>query len=117
MKRPKPCRPHANVGSTLLAVAKDYGADLLVMGCYGHSRLREFVLGEEAREPTQDLFACVTHQVREIPTQRSLLLDLEVWLPNRSRLHDLVRPTVEARRNVQAMPVQGGPLFECVFYA
>ena len=38
-------RPHANVGSTLLAVAKDYGADLLVMGCYGHSRLREFVLG------------------------------------------------------------------------
>jgi nucleotide-binding universal stress UspA family protein len=25
--------------------AKEYGADLLVMGCYGHSRLREFVLG------------------------------------------------------------------------
>ena len=38
-------RPHANVGQTLLMHAKDYGADLLVMGCYGHSRLREFVLG------------------------------------------------------------------------
>jgi len=34
-----------NVGRTLLMQAKDYGADLLVMGCYGHSRLREFVLG------------------------------------------------------------------------
>jgi nucleotide-binding universal stress UspA family protein len=38
-------RPHANVGQTLLLQAQDQGADLLVMGCYGHSRLREFVLG------------------------------------------------------------------------
>lgn len=38
-------RQHTNVGRTLLMYAKDYGADLLVMGCYGHSRLREFVLG------------------------------------------------------------------------
>jgi nucleotide-binding universal stress UspA family protein len=38
-------QPHANVGRTLLMRAKDHGADLLVMGCYGHSRLREFVLG------------------------------------------------------------------------
>jgi nucleotide-binding universal stress UspA family protein len=38
-------RPYANVGRTLLACAQDFGADLLVMGCYGHSRLREFVLG------------------------------------------------------------------------
>jgi nucleotide-binding universal stress UspA family protein len=38
-------QPHTNVGRTLLMQAKDYGADLLVMGCYGHSRLREFVLG------------------------------------------------------------------------
>jgi nucleotide-binding universal stress UspA family protein len=38
-------QPHSNVGRTLLMQAKDYGADLLVMGCYGHSRLREFVLG------------------------------------------------------------------------
>jgi nucleotide-binding universal stress UspA family protein len=38
-------QPHSNVGRTLLMQAKDYGADLLVMGCYGHSRLREFVFG------------------------------------------------------------------------
>ena len=37
--------PYTDVGRTLLMQAKDYGADLLVMGCYGHSRLREFVLG------------------------------------------------------------------------
>jgi nucleotide-binding universal stress UspA family protein len=33
------------VGDTILAHIKDIGADLLVMGAYGHSRLREFVLG------------------------------------------------------------------------
>jgi nucleotide-binding universal stress UspA family protein len=38
-------RPHASVGQTLLLQAKGQGADLLVMGCYGHSRFREFVLG------------------------------------------------------------------------
>jgi len=37
--------PHTNVGHTLLMHAKENCADLLVMGCYGHSRLREFVLG------------------------------------------------------------------------
>ena len=38
-------QPHTNVGQTLLVRSADFGADLLVMGCYGHSRLREFVLG------------------------------------------------------------------------
>jgi nucleotide-binding universal stress UspA family protein len=38
-------RPRMNVGNTLLACAQDHGADLLVMGCYGHSRLREFAFG------------------------------------------------------------------------
>jgi nucleotide-binding universal stress UspA family protein len=42
-------RPGAGVGATLLACAKDWGADLLVMGCYGHTRLREFVLGGASR--------------------------------------------------------------------
>jgi nucleotide-binding universal stress UspA family protein len=37
--------PRASVGETLLACAKDFEADLLVMGCYGHARLREFVFG------------------------------------------------------------------------
>jgi nucleotide-binding universal stress UspA family protein len=33
------------VGDALLARISDYGADLVVMGAYGHSRLRELVLG------------------------------------------------------------------------
>ena len=36
--------PRSGVGRTLLVRAAEYGSDLLVMGCYGHSRLREFVL-------------------------------------------------------------------------
>jgi nucleotide-binding universal stress UspA family protein len=33
----------------ILSHAADTGADLLVMGGYGHSRLREFVLGGATR--------------------------------------------------------------------
>ena len=39
----------ANMGDTLLSLAADVDADLLVMGCYGHSRAREFVLGGASR--------------------------------------------------------------------
>ena len=42
-------RPQTSVGRTLLMRAAEYGSDLLVMGCYGHSRLREFVLGGASR--------------------------------------------------------------------
>jgi len=42
-------RPRAGVGESLLACAKDMGADLVVMGCYGHTRLREFVFGGASR--------------------------------------------------------------------
>jgi nucleotide-binding universal stress UspA family protein len=38
-----------NVGEALLSRAADSGADLMVMGGYGHSRLREFVLGGVTR--------------------------------------------------------------------
>ena len=34
-----------DVGSSLLSMAADVSAELLVMGCYGHSRAREWVLG------------------------------------------------------------------------
>lgn len=37
------------VEDLLLSRASDLGADLLVMGAYGHSRLREFVLGGVSR--------------------------------------------------------------------
>ena len=38
------------VGSAILSRASDLGADLIVMGCYGHSRVRELVLGGASRE-------------------------------------------------------------------
>lgn len=41
---------HKNeIGDELLAFAKDMEADVLVMGCYGHSPLREFLLGGTTR--------------------------------------------------------------------
>ena len=39
-----------DVGNDLLSRLADFGADLLVMGCYGHSRFREFVFGGATRE-------------------------------------------------------------------
>jgi len=38
-----------NPGDVLLARAKDFGADLLVMGAYGHSRITELVFGGATR--------------------------------------------------------------------
>ena len=39
----------APVGETLLSQVADSGADLLVMGGYGHSRWRELVMGGATR--------------------------------------------------------------------
>jgi nucleotide-binding universal stress UspA family protein len=39
----------AHVGEYMLSRAAELGADLLVMGCYGHSRARELVLGGASR--------------------------------------------------------------------
>lgn len=41
--------PDIDVPSTLLSYAADSAADMIVMGGYGHSRLREFVLGGATR--------------------------------------------------------------------
>jgi nucleotide-binding universal stress UspA family protein len=38
-----------DVGDALLSRISDLGADLLVMGCYGHSRFRELMLGGATR--------------------------------------------------------------------
>lgn len=38
-----------DIGAALLDQAKRAGADLIVMGCYGHSRVRELVLGGATR--------------------------------------------------------------------
>ena len=54
---------HGGTGATLLGAVRSAGADLLVMGAYGHSRLREIVLGGATREVMRDahlavLFSC-----------------------------------------------------------
>jgi nucleotide-binding universal stress UspA family protein len=41
--------PDEEVGDVILSRAADDGADLIVMGCYGHSRFRELVLGGASR--------------------------------------------------------------------
>jgi nucleotide-binding universal stress UspA family protein len=38
-----------DVGNALLSLAATHGSDLLVMGCYGHSRFREMLLGGATR--------------------------------------------------------------------
>jgi len=44
-----------DVGNTLLSRAADLGADLIVMGCYGHSRMRELILGGATGEILQHM--------------------------------------------------------------
>ena len=41
--------PETDVASTILSHAADTSADFIVMGGYGHSRLREFILGGATR--------------------------------------------------------------------
>jgi nucleotide-binding universal stress UspA family protein len=48
-------RGNIDVADALLSHAADSGADLLVMGGYGHSRLREFVLGGVTRSIFQSM--------------------------------------------------------------
>jgi nucleotide-binding universal stress UspA family protein len=42
--------PQAGIADTLLNYISDHGNDLVVMGGYGHSRLREFLFGGATRE-------------------------------------------------------------------
>ena len=41
--------PDADVGNIILSRAADHDVDLIVMGIYGHSRMREMVLGGVSR--------------------------------------------------------------------
>jgi nucleotide-binding universal stress UspA family protein len=43
------------VADTLLSLAADSGADLLVLGCYGHPRFNELVLGGVSRSILRSL--------------------------------------------------------------
>ena len=44
-----------DIGSALLSFAADTESDLLVMGCYGHSRFREIMLGGASRTVLQSM--------------------------------------------------------------
>jgi nucleotide-binding universal stress UspA family protein len=44
-----PNRNVSNVGDALLSLANELSSDLIVMGCYGHSRLREKLIGGVTR--------------------------------------------------------------------
>lgn len=46
-------RGAVSIGDSLQAIAVDEGADLLVMGAYGHNRVQEFVLGGATRTVLQ----------------------------------------------------------------
>jgi nucleotide-binding universal stress UspA family protein len=44
-----------DVANTILSHAADVAADFIVMGGYGHSRLREFILGGATRGLLQSM--------------------------------------------------------------
>jgi nucleotide-binding universal stress UspA family protein len=44
-----------SVGDVLLSRAADLSADLIVMGAYGHSRVRELILGGATRDILQHM--------------------------------------------------------------
>lgn len=48
-----------DVGETMLSAAADFGADLLVMGAYGHSRVREIALGGATQQILRSMTAPV----------------------------------------------------------
>jgi len=47
--------PDGNVAAVLLSHAADSAADFLVLGAYGHSRLREFILGGVTRSMLESM--------------------------------------------------------------
>lgn len=50
-----PAEPASAVGEAMLSRCADLSADLLVMGCYGHGRAREWVLGGASRALLQSM--------------------------------------------------------------
>ena len=53
--RAPPAPVPGNAGELLLSLAHEVGADLLVMGCYGHNQAREFMLGGASRSVLQTM--------------------------------------------------------------
>ncbi|MDP2410768.1 MAG: universal stress protein [Pseudolabrys sp.] len=51
--------PDIDVASTILSYAADSSADMIVMGGYGHSRLRQFILGGMTRSMLESMTVLV----------------------------------------------------------
>ena len=49
IRRPRDDESNIDIGDLLLSMTADVDADLLVMGCYGHTRLKEILLGGATR--------------------------------------------------------------------
>lgn len=47
--------PDTNVADTIVSYSADAAADMIVMGGYGHSRLREFILGGATRDMLSEM--------------------------------------------------------------
>jgi nucleotide-binding universal stress UspA family protein len=47
--------PDADIGAVILSRASDLDTDMIVMGVYGHSRVREFVMGGASRTLLQSM--------------------------------------------------------------
>ena len=61
-----------SVGAGLLAAAREFGADLLSMGAYSHSRLRQLILGGVTRHILEnaDLPVLMSRYRDQTPTSR-----------------------------------------------
>ena len=51
----EPPEAASDVGEAMLSRCADLSADLLVMGCYGHGRAREWILGGASRTLLQSM--------------------------------------------------------------
>ena len=67
-RAPLHLRAPTNIHNTILSLAADISADLLVMGGYGHSRLREFILGGV----TRGMFKSLTRAGADLALRRRL---------------------------------------------
>jgi len=84
----------AGVGDQLLSRASDIGADLIVSGGYGHSRLREWVLGSEGR------IGVITEATVRISRQPERERFVGVFFADWARARDAVRELVQARERI-----------------
>ena len=87
----------SSAGKALLKHAKEIDAGLIVMGAYGHSRLREFVFGGATRHVLDDMtaprldVALILNSGNDLPsickTEEPAMPRRKTCFPVRSRRH------------------------------